>query len=67
MMTLSKSALSYFLSLLPPDRITREKSRITVHADVGDAIWHARGNLWISAAPDFEAAQRSGALGRTLH
>ena len=67
MMTLSHSALSYFLSLLPPERITREPSRVTVHADVGDAVWHARGTLWITAAPDFEAARRSGPLESTLH
>ncbi|MEO9825103.1 MAG: hypothetical protein ABJF50_11870 [Paracoccaceae bacterium] len=67
MMTLSKSALTYFLSLLPPERITREAGRVTVHADIGDAVWHARGNFWITAAPEFESAQRSGVVGQTLH
>jgi hypothetical protein len=67
MMSLSKSALRYFLSLLPPERVTEEPGRIVVHADVGDAVWYARGSLWMTAAPEFEAAQRSGALGKTLH
>ena len=67
MMTLTKRALNQFLSVLPPERVTRERSRVIVHADVGDAVWHARGDLWFTAAPDFEAAQRSGSLGRTLH
>ena len=67
MMTLSKPALRYFLSLLPPERVTQEPDRVTVHADAGDAIWFARGNLWVTAAPDFEAATRSGVLGQTLH
>lgn len=67
MMTLSKPALNYFLSLLPAERITRERMRVTVHADVGDAVWYARGNLWITAAPDFEAAQRSGVQENIVH
>ncbi|NNE88744.1 MAG: hypothetical protein HKN27_11760 [Silicimonas sp.] len=66
-MSLSKSALRYFLSLLPPERVTKDGKRIIVHAEVGDAIWYARGNLWVTAAPEFEAAQRSGVLEKTLH
>lgn len=67
MMSLSKPALRYFLSLLPPERVTEELGRVIVHADVGDAIWYARGNLWMTAAPEFEAAGRSGVLGQTVH
>lgn len=67
MMTLSNSALTYFLSLLPPERITLEASRVTVHADIGDAVWYARGNFWITAAPDFESARRIGAVEQTVH
>ena len=66
-MSLSKPALRYFLSLLPPERITQEPDRVIVHAAVGDAIWYARGNLWVTAAPEFEAAQRSGVMDHTLH
>ena len=62
-LTLSAVSLEYFLGLLPEDRITREKDRIVVHAEAGDAIWFARGNRWITAAPGFEAAARSGARG----
>lgn len=63
MLTLSTVSLEYFLGLLPKDRITREKERIIVHAEVGDAIWFLRGDRWITAAPGFEAAGRSGPKG----
>jgi len=31
--------------------VTTEADRITVHADAGDAVWVAKGNLWCTEAP----------------
>lgn len=65
-MSLSPAALNLFLSLLPEHRVTRGKTRIIVHANAGDAVWFARDGRWITAAPEFEAAVRSGPRG-TVH
>lgn len=60
LLTLSTASLDHFLSLLAADRITRETGRITVHADVGDAIWFARGDRWITTAPGDDTVRRFG-------
>ncbi len=62
-LTLSAASLDLFLSLLPQSRITREADRITVHADTGDAIWHARGGRWLTTAPGDDTARRFGPQG----
>ncbi len=64
MLSLSRASLDLFLSLLPPDRITRTPDRVTVHAEVGDAVWFASGNRWITAAPGFDRARRFGGTGK---
>ncbi|MEM7717688.1 MAG: hypothetical protein AAF222_00660 [Pseudomonadota bacterium] len=63
-LSLSHSALERFLALLPKDRITRSATRIIVHAEMGDAIWHATGNRWLTTAPGDHTARRFGASGR---
>ncbi|MEO0916093.1 MAG: hypothetical protein AAFY31_03800 [Pseudomonadota bacterium] len=63
-LTMSHSALEAFLNLLPKDRVTRGATRIVVHADASDAIWHARGRVWLTTAPGDDAARRFGAAGR---
>ncbi len=62
-LTLSQASLDLFLSLLPQDRVTRSQNRITVHAEVGDAVWFERDNRWTTAAPGFDTARRFGATG----
>ena len=62
-LSLSTAALDLFLSLLPNDRVTRVAGKVTVHADAGDAIWFARGDCWVTAAPGFDTARRFGATG----
>lgn len=62
-LSLSDAAFDLFLSLLPCDRISRSDSKVTIHADVGDAVWFARGGRWITAAPGFDTARRFGATG----
>ncbi|MEO1536118.1 MAG: hypothetical protein AAFR73_00175 [Pseudomonadota bacterium] len=63
-LSMSGAALDYFLSLLPAHRVTRDAGQITVHADMGDAIWFARGGRWITSAPGDDTARRFGAQGR---
>ena len=63
-LTLSPNSLTLFLSYLPPERISRTRDRITVHADAGDAVWVARDGRWLTAAPAFDTARRFGASGR---
>jgi hypothetical protein len=62
-LSLSTAAFDLFLSLLPKDRVSRAAGTVTVHADVGDAIWVARGDRWITAAPGFDTARRFGSTG----
>jgi hypothetical protein len=64
LLSLASASLEQFLSLLPPDRVSREPGRIIVHADAGDAIWHQRGDRWLTAAPGFDTARRFGATGQ---
>ncbi len=62
-LTLSEGALSLFLGLLPKDRVSRGSDRITVHADVGDAVWILRNGRWMTCAPGDDTARRFGASG----
>lgn len=62
-LTLSDTAFNRFLGLLPQHRVTRAAKRITVHADSGDAVWHLRGNRWLTTAPGEDTARRFGAQG----
>jgi hypothetical protein len=50
-MCITASALAVFLNLLSPDLVSAAPGRITVHADVGDAHWVPRGDLWCTVRP----------------
>jgi len=63
-LSLSAAALEVFLALLPPARVSRAPDIITVHADIGDAIWTWCDGRWITGAPGFDTARRFGAKGR---
>ncbi|MEM7752353.1 MAG: hypothetical protein AAF230_03005 [Pseudomonadota bacterium] len=62
-LTLSNAAFNLFLDLLSEEQITRRTDRITIHADAGDAIWHARGGSWLTTAPGDDTDRRFGARG----
>lgn len=62
-LSLSTAGFDLFLSLLPGDRISRSESKVIIHAEIGDAVWFAQGDRWITAAPGFDTARRFGAIG----
>lgn len=45
-MCLTTEMLAVFLNILPVGMVTSEEGRITVHADAGDTIWIAEGDIW---------------------
>lgn len=45
-MCLTVEALVVFLNLLPPDIVTTGADMITVHAQTGDTVWEADGDIW---------------------
>ncbi len=45
-MCLSTAALTLFLALLPPEKVTEAEGRVTVHADAGDVVWERAGIGW---------------------
>lgn len=51
-MCISAQALALFLSMLDPEIVTTEPSRVTVAATEGAAIWEPVGDKWCSDAPD---------------
>lgn len=63
-LSLCPKSLHVFLRLLPPDRISRMPGQVTVHADMGDAVWLERGGRWVTAAPGFDTARRFSSTGR---
>lgn len=59
-LSLSTAAFDAFLDLLPNDRISRSVRKVIIHAEIGDAVWFARGDRWITAAPGNDTARRFG-------
>ncbi|EPX85139.1 hypothetical protein [Salipiger mucosus] len=57
-MCLTTQALFLFLSLLPEDRLEVTPDRITVRAEVRDAVWLAKGEQWCTSAPQLDATIR---------
>ncbi|MCR8550709.1 hypothetical protein M4578_23030 [Salipiger sp. P9] len=57
-MCLTSQALFFFLSLLPQERVDVSPDRITVRAELRDAIWLAKGEEWCTTAPQIDAAIR---------
>ncbi|EAQ05006.1 hypothetical protein OB2597_06970 [Pseudooceanicola batsensis HTCC2597] len=55
-MCLTPEALAMFLNLLSPDIIDVEPNRITVRAEVRDAVWLATGDKWCTDADRTNAA-----------
>ena len=51
-MCLTTEMLAIFLNILSAGMVTTEADRITVHAEAGDAVWIASGNLWCVDGPD---------------
>lgn len=51
-MCLTTEMLALFLSILPPGIVTAEADRITVHAEAGDAVWVAKGDVWCTDTQD---------------
>ena len=50
-MCLSTVALTMFLALLPPEKVTMADDRVTVHADAGDVVWEKTGIGWCNDQP----------------
>lgn len=59
-MCLTPQALFLFLSLLPQEIVDRGPDRITVRAELRDAVWLAKGETWCTGAPQIDAAIRLG-------
>ena len=57
-MCLTTEMLAAFLNLLPAGIVTSEADRITVHAEAGDTVWTASGDLW--CVDGTMAAERAG-------
>jgi hypothetical protein len=51
-MCLTTEMLAAFLNLLPAGIVTTEPDRVTIHAEKGDAIWIAKGDVWCVDGPD---------------
>lgn len=50
-MCLTTEMLAIFLNLLPAALVTAEEGRITIHAEAGEAVWIANGDIWCTEAP----------------
>ncbi len=59
-MCISLEALTLFLALLPSEIVTHEVDRITVHAELRDAVWLAKDDKWCTEAPKIDRMIRFG-------